>query len=175
MAPGCRLAPETGQSPSQPRFLDDVLGGGAGANFWRGSSHGPGEDAGRSMCLCQGGIDVLEEDLGGDPCYALGGFDEVVAGAAGLFAAESVGKNEGFGELPSAHQEAGAINGPLACKIHSVFYPRAGPMFRFWFHRARSPPSGWSLQWSDCTRPNRPGQYHKNCAMVEFQIAEGMR
>ena len=46
------------------------------------------------MVLCQRHIDIFEEGLGGDALYAAGGLDEVVAGTAGLFATESVGKNE---------------------------------------------------------------------------------
>ena len=42
-------------------------------------------------------VDVFEEGLIGDPSYSGRGLDEVIAGLAGLFAAESVGKNEGFG------------------------------------------------------------------------------
>ena len=42
-------------------------------------------------------VDVFEEGLSGDPFYSGRGLDEVIAGLAGLFAAESVGKNERFG------------------------------------------------------------------------------
>jgi len=88
------------------------------------------------MSGCERHIDVFEEGLAGDAYYAFRGLDEVVAGAAGLFAAERVGKDEWFGELTSAHQETGAIDGPLAFKIHKYFFhPLAGPMlvaaFRF--------------------------------------------
>jgi hypothetical protein len=65
------------------------------------------------MSLCESHVDIFEEGFAGYPSYAAGGLDEIVAGAAGLFAAESVGKNEWFGELTSAHQETGAIDGPL--------------------------------------------------------------
>src|ERR1700676_946927 len=67
-------------------------------------------------------VDVFEEGLSGDPSYAGRGLDEVVAGLAGLFAAKSVGKNEWFGKLTSAHQKTGAIDGPLAFHIHSAFF-----------------------------------------------------
>jgi hypothetical protein len=59
--------------------------------------------------------------LGGDPSYAIRGLDKIVAGLAGLFAAESVGKDEWFGELTSTHQETGAVNGPLTFQIHKCF------------------------------------------------------
>ena len=66
-------------------------------------------------------VDVFEEGLSGDPFYSGRGLDEVIAGLAGLFAAESVGKNERFGKLTSAHQKTGAVDGPLAFKIHNAF------------------------------------------------------
>src|ERR1700704_3957964 len=67
-------------------------------------------------------VDVFEESLSGDPFYSGRGLDEVIAGLAGLFAAESVGKNEGFGKLTSAHQKTSAVDGPLAFKIHNAFF-----------------------------------------------------
>ena len=67
-------------------------------------------------------VDIFEEGLSGDPFYSGRGLDEVIAGLAGLFAAESVGKNEWFGKLTSAHQKTGAIDGPLAFKIHNAFF-----------------------------------------------------
>jgi len=70
---------------------------------------------------CKRQVDVLEEGLSGDTSYAGRGLDEVIAGLAGLFAAESVGKNEGFGKLTSAHQKTSAVDGPLAFKIHNAF------------------------------------------------------
>ena len=66
-------------------------------------------------------VDVFEEGLSGDPFYSGRGLDEVIAGLAGLFAAESVGKNEGFDKLTSAHQKTGAVDGPLMFHIHSAF------------------------------------------------------
>jgi len=71
---------------------------------------------------CKRQVDVLEEGLSGDTSYAGRGLDEVIAGLAGLFAAESVGKNEGFGKLTSAHQKTSAVDGPLAFKIHNAFF-----------------------------------------------------
>jgi hypothetical protein len=43
-----------------------------------------------------------------------------------LFAAESVGKDERFGELTSVHQEAGAVDGPLVFEIHKYFLSPLG-------------------------------------------------
>jgi hypothetical protein len=112
------------------------LCGGTGPILWRGSGYGPGEDARRSIVLCQRDVDIFEDGLGGDTSHSFGGLYQVVAGTAGLFAAERVGEDEWFCELTSAHQETGAIDGPLAFKIHKYFFhPLAGPMlvaaFRF--------------------------------------------
>ncbi len=71
-----------------------ALCGGTGAMFRGGSGYGPDEDARRSMDVREGHVDVFEDGLRGDTSYAVRGLDEVVAGATGLFAAESVGKNE---------------------------------------------------------------------------------
>jgi len=132
---------ETGQAPS----LQTKSGGGTGAIFWRGAGHGPGEGGGRSIGLdsrlnscpreaelrgCERHVNVFEEGLGDDPSHAVRGLDEVVAGPAGLFAAERVGKDERFGELTSAHQKTGAIDGPWVFKIHGAFFHlSAGPVF----------------------------------------------
>ena len=71
-------------------------------------------------------VDVFKEGLSGDTSYTGKGLDEVIAGLAGLFAAESVGKNEGFDKLTSAHQKASAVDGPLAFDIHSAFFHPPG-------------------------------------------------
>jgi len=73
------------------------------------------------MSFCQRNINVFEEGFGDDGSDAAGGLGEVVAGAAGLLATESVGENQRFSELTSTHQETGAVNGPLAFEIHAVF------------------------------------------------------
>jgi hypothetical protein len=76
-------------------------------------------------------VDIFEESLRSDSRYTVAGFDKIVAGSAGLLAAESVGENKWFSKLTSAHQKTGAIDSPLAFKIHSAFsHPCAGPMFR---------------------------------------------
>ena len=89
-----------------------ALRGGAGAIFWRGAGHGADENGRGSTNTArrQRHVDVFEDGLGGDSSYAVGGFDEVVSGTAGLFAAESVGKDERFGELTSSHQETGTVD-----------------------------------------------------------------
>ena len=84
------------------------------------------------MRVCEWHVDVFEDGLGGDAFYTVRGLDEVVAWAAGLFAAESVGKNEWLGELTSTHQETGAIDGPLAFKIHGTFFHPLAGLGRFW-------------------------------------------
>ena len=71
---------------------------------------------------CQRQVDVFEEGLSCDPSYAGRGLDEIIAGLAGLFAAESVGKYERFGKLTSTHQKTSAVDGPLAFKIHNAFF-----------------------------------------------------
>jgi hypothetical protein len=46
-----------------------------------------------------------------------------------------------LGELTSAHQETGAIDGPVAFKIHGAFFHPSAGRGRFWlsgFDRARS-------------------------------------
>jgi hypothetical protein len=178
------------------KLVPGVSGGGTVAIFRRGSGHGPGEDGGRSiglksglnsglnsrltfsrrgkeLRLCERDVDVFEEGLGGDPAYAVRGLDEVVAGLAGLFAAESVGKDERFGELTSAHQKTGAVDGPLAFDIHSAFFHPTRFVFLVLTERdCRSEDA--CFKWSDCTRRKGAGQLHKNCATVEFPFASSM-
>jgi len=77
-------------------------------------------------------VDVFKKGLSGYTSYTGKGLDEVVAGLAGLFAAESVGKNEGFDKLTSAHQKASAVDGPLAFDIHSAFFHPPGLCSWFW-------------------------------------------
>lgn len=104
--------------------------------FWGGSGDRTGQDARRSLGIdgiqLQWGerhVDVFKEGLGGDSFYAFRSLHEVVAGAAGLLAAESVGEDEWFGELTSAHQKTGAIDGPWALSVHKTFFnPRHAPM-----------------------------------------------
>jgi len=124
--PGCKVSKGRFiENPLEPWNL--ALCDGAGAVFRRSAGHGLGEDARRSIILCQGHVDVFKEYSVRDPSHAVGRLDEVVAGAAGLFAAERVGKDERFRKLTSAHQKSGAVNGPLAFKIHKCFFhPSAG-------------------------------------------------
>jgi len=113
--------------------------------FWRGAGHGAaGKDGGWSVARhsfgssnlnfdlnsrrrrtkrrgCERHVDVFEDGLGGDSSYAVGRFHEVVSWTAGLFAAESIGKDEWFSELMSAHEKTGAVDGPVAFRIHSCF------------------------------------------------------
>lgn len=84
------------------------------------------------MGVCERHVDVFEDGSSGDASYAVRGLDEVVAGTAGLFPAESVGKNEWLSELTSAHQETGAIDGPLDFKIHGAFFHPSAGLGRFW-------------------------------------------
>jgi len=122
---------ETGQAPSLQKS-NLALGGGTGALLWGGSGYGPDEDAWGSVGVGEWHVDVFEDGLGSDAFYTIRGLDEVVAGAAGLFAAESVGKNEWLTELTSTHQETGAIDGPVAFKIHGAFFHPSAGLGRFW-------------------------------------------
>ena len=132
-------------------------GAGANAIFGRGTGYGSGESARRSIAWdaslnswgwgaklggCERHVDVFEKNLAGDPSHAVRGLDEVIAGAAGLFAAESVGKDERFSELTSAHQETGAVDSPLAFEIHKCFLsPLGWAGVRFWLSGFRFRPS----------------------------------
>ena len=53
--------------------------------------------------LVQRYIDILECSPRSDAAETFTGFDEVIAGLAGMFAAERVGENERFGELTRLH------------------------------------------------------------------------
>jgi hypothetical protein len=181
-------------------YVSAASGGGADAIFWRGAGHGPSMDGGRCIGMNLGvnsglnsglksglkfgkwgmklrgrerQVDVFEEGLSGDPSYSGRGLDEVIAGLAGLFAAESVGKNERFGKLTSAHQKTGAIDGPLAFHIHNAFFHPTRFVFLVVTERDfRSADA--RFKWSDCTRRKGAGQLHKNCATVEFPFASSM-
>src|SRR5258708_32938445 len=89
-------------------------------NWWLDSGLELGS-RGMKLHGCQRQGDVFQEGLRGDPSYAGRGLDEVIAGLAGLFAAESVGKNEWVGKLTSTQQKTRAVYGPLAFKIHKCF------------------------------------------------------
>jgi hypothetical protein len=80
-----------------------VLSIGSGSNFF-------GE---------QGHVDVLENLAGRDAVTAIGRFDEVVALAAGVLAAERVGEGEAGSELPGVDQKTGAIGDPRSWRFHS--------------------------------------------------------
>ena len=58
-------------------------------------------------------IDVLEDASWGDAKDAVGRFDEVVAFASGVLAAEVVDEAEAGTELFGFDEEAGAVCGPL--------------------------------------------------------------
>ncbi len=47
-----------------------------------------------------------------DAAQTVGGFDEVVAGLAGMFTAEAVGENKRFSQLTGVHEETRAVDGP---------------------------------------------------------------
>jgi hypothetical protein len=68
-------------------------------------------------------IDIFEQLARMNAADAFGGLDEVVAGLAGLFASEDVGKDERRGELTGSHNEARAVDGPCAFDVHKGFHP----------------------------------------------------
>src|SRR5258708_34390007 len=106
-------------------------------NWWLDSGLELGS-RGMKLHGCQRQVDVFEGGLRGDPSYAGRGLDEVIAGLAGLFAAESVGKNGWFGKLTSTHQKRSAVAGPLACKIHQCFLSSTRLVFLFCAQSRRS-------------------------------------
>jgi len=63
-------------------------------------------------------VDVFEDLTGRDAENAVGGFDEIVALAAGVLATERVGEGEAGGELLGFDEEAGAIGGPWVGCFH---------------------------------------------------------
>jgi len=66
----------------------------------------------------QGDVDVLEDLTGGDAENAVGGFDQIVALAAGVLTAENVGEGEAGGELLGFDQKAGAVGDPWRGCFH---------------------------------------------------------
>ena len=121
---------------------------------------------GRSLVRGEGHVDIFKKSFGGDAADAVGSFDEVVAGAAGMFAAERVREEQGFGELTSAHQEAGAINVPRAFSSHHF------SITAFAFGScvgSRSLLSVFCAEWCDSTRRTGAGQLHINCATGGIQ------
>ena len=108
------------------------MAGRRGAAFCRsGASHGLIEDAECSLdgglsCLSglrlrrrEGHVDVFEDSARSDAAKTQRRFDEVVTREAGVFAAESVGEKQRFGELTSMHEEARAVDGPWSFNIHN--------------------------------------------------------
>jgi len=84
------------------------------------------EGGGNLASLCnvartgqQGYVDVFENLTGSDAENAVGGFDEIVALAAGVQAAERIGEVEAGGKLLGFDQEAGAIGNPWVGCFHS--------------------------------------------------------
>ena len=66
----------------------------------------------------QGDVNVFEDLARGDAENAVGGFDEIVALAAGVLPAERVGEGEAGGELFGFDEEAGAIGDPWVRCFH---------------------------------------------------------
>lgn len=132
----------------------------------------------RRTCFGQEGyVDILEERPGSDTSNPPGGLNQIVSGLAGLFSAQGVDKEQRFGELTSMHKKTGAIDGPLAFKIHNASFTLFGRLptvccrFRILTGHGHRPANS-RFQWSDCTRTRREGQLHKNCATVEFSFRD---
>ena len=66
-------------------------------------------------------IRVFKKRFRRDAPHSVRGFHQVVTRAADVFVTERVGKGDRFGELPGAHQEAGAIHIPISLTDHDYF------------------------------------------------------
>jgi hypothetical protein len=158
--------------------------------FWRCSGYGSAEDGGCFVGLIRLAgeryVNVFKDGLGSDAAYAVRGLDQVIAGASGLFAAERVGEDEWFGELTGAHQETGAVYGPLVVWIHGGLVSSSGVRFQVsglrcqvsvlsFLRRGLRGFGRYGFKWSDCTRSGSMGQFHKNGATVEFPTASSLR
>ena len=75
---------------------------------------------------CEGYVDIFEDGAWSDAAKTRSGLDEVVARKTGVFAPESVGEQERFGELPGAHEETRAVDGPCTFNIHKFLTPQGG-------------------------------------------------
>lgn len=71
-------------------------------------------------------IDVFEGHAGHDAAEAVRRLDKIVAGLAGVFAAEDVSKNQRLGELTGAHQKAGVVDGPWTFNVPHTSPLRGG-------------------------------------------------
>ena len=72
-------------------------------------------------CWFQGNIDAFKKPARSDAEKAVENLNQVVAGLAGLQAAEGVGENQGVGKLTSTNDETSAINGPIIFQGHRHF------------------------------------------------------
>jgi hypothetical protein len=63
-------------------------------------------------------INVFKKNSADNPADAIGSFDEVVSGLAGLFAIEQICEDEGLCELTGAHEKPRAINIPAIFFSH---------------------------------------------------------
>ncbi|MGA9473963.1 MAG: hypothetical protein WBV36_15965 [Terriglobales bacterium] len=63
-------------------------------------------------------IGIFKKMLCGNAANSVRGFHQIVARAANVFMAEGIDKRDWFGELPGAHQKAGAVHVPSALADH---------------------------------------------------------
>src|ERR1700746_2556056 len=71
--------------------------------------------------LFQGNVDVFEKFPGSNAEETIEDLDQVIAGLAGLLAAESVGESQGVGKLTSADDKTRAIDIPITFQVHDRF------------------------------------------------------
>lgn len=133
----------------------------------RSSDCGLGNRCGIPLRRSEGHVDIFEDGAASNVAEAVAGLDEVVAGLAGLFAAERVGKDERLSELTGVHEETRAVDGPLTSNIHNASPLGGGLMqvasclFRSYGYGANrgakcvcgrtGPPLGWCVAQSEVT------------------------
>ena len=67
-------------------------------------------------------INVFKKSSADNPAHAIGGFDEVVSGLAGLLATEQICEGEGLCELTGAYEKPRAINIPAIFFSHDFHH-----------------------------------------------------
>jgi hypothetical protein len=78
------------------------------------------------VCRTHGHVNIFKDQPRRDASGAVGGFDEIVARLAAMFAAECVDEEERLGKLPGFDQEAGAIDFPCCRSFSHVHLPFGG-------------------------------------------------
>ncbi len=133
----------------------------------------------RSILRCpQRNVNVFKQHFADDAPDALRRLHQIVARPPRLFTVQCIDKSQRIGELTRAYQKSRAINRPSMFRIHILcFHPcgrfgvLSGFIRPFSLHGPANSSREPAVRWSDFTRVNKVGQYHKNCATVEFQSA----